>query len=853
MATTTRGIRKVSENILSHGRAIIVTEKDKNKYKWSEIPVGSKFIDSVTGIEMVKLEGESDWVPKGVKNDGTINVVKDSRVSIETFVIKQLEVPGTKREFTYYYDSQKDDAHVRHGIILYKNAMGMCGEYGQYGTYPTWTECKRYLILDNNAPENQYKNTQRVGYVFSLERGDYAMYRNHLKISIDDVLHRTVKSGGVKEVSETRFCLTEDLLENGMEVTAEYIHAFRLGNPYPRTFINPNEPDKTAAEVGDFWLDTDGTLADDDPLGDYIEDDGMIDWARIRPKTRPKSLAGYGIEDKVSYVGHTHVPKDVLGIEKVKVDNARHADTADVATNAGYATNAGHASSADKATDATKAANADKAALATRALSADNATEAKHAASATKANSADNASEANHAVSANKAKNAENADEAKHAATASKADLATKATNADNASEANHAATASKADNATKASKADNATYADKAGRADKATNADNATYAENANNAKEATHAATATKADSATKATSADSATRATNADKAANAENANEAKHALNADNAKEAKHAATATTADSAAKATTANTATKANSATTADIATRAYNADNAKEATHAASATKADNATKATSADNASYATKAGTADSAARATNADNAGRATNDGNGNNIASTYATKNDLNATNNRLNGKEFVKNGTTSKAISFKYETENGKNVVAPYVDGVKIPISTAGILHKAPFSFTPLIDWATMEAKRNGGEKVKNIVNNGHGVTAYGGDTSFSYQKSGGDGTYGDIFLKQSYKNFDVILIHGCNDEGSYNWFSAWETWHLQYAFEHCQRFGINKDDTYNDHYWQVFGSVKHGTNNYTLSTDTFWSCYDQNCGIIEIYGLKF
>lgn len=201
-----------------------------------------------------------------------------------------------------------------------------------------------------------------------------------------------------------------------------------------------------------------------------------------------------------------------------------------------------------------------------------------------------------------------------------------------------------------------------------------------------------------------------------------------------------------------------------------------------------------------------------------------------------------------------LTNKNVVKNGTPTKDVSLRYETENGKNVIIPYVDGVKIPISTAGIPHKAPFSFTPLIDWATMEAKRNGDEKVKNIVNNEHGVTAYGGDTSFSYQKSGGEnGTHGDIFLKQSYKNFDAILIHGCNDEGSYNWVSLWETWHLQYAFEHCQRFGINKDDTFNDHYWQVLGSVKHGTNNYTLSTDTYWSCYDQNCGIIEIYGLKF
>ena len=54
---------------------------------------------------------------------------------------------------------------------------------------------------------------------------------------------------------------------------------------------------------------------------------------------------------------------------------------------------------------------------------------------------------------------------------------------------------------------------------------------------------------------------------------------------------------------------------------------------------------------------------------------------------------TYALKTDLNAQKARLDGKEFVKNGTIDKNISLKYEVENGKNVVAPYVDGVKVPV----------------------------------------------------------------------------------------------------------------------------------------------------------------
>jgi len=473
LATNTRGIRKVSENILSHGRAIIVTEKDKDKYKWSEIPDGSKFIDTKTGIEMVKVEGESDWVPGGIKNDGTINVVKDSRVNIETFTIKQLEVPGTKREFTYWYDIV-DDAHVRHGIILYKNSLGMHGEYGQYGTYQTWADCKRFLLLDNNAVESKYKNTQKVGYVFGLEKGDYAMYRNHLRVAIDDVLTRTVASGGIKEVSETRFCLTEENLENGMEITAEYICGFRLGNPYPRTFINKNQPDEKAAEVGDFWLDIDGEIDDTDPLPEMIGEDGMIGWERIRPSTRPTSLSGYGIKDKVSYQGHKHSKADItdfptsLPANGGRADSATKADTADRAT------------SADKATTAVTA---------TRATTADRALQAD---SATKASAADSATTATTASSANYATRAGSADKA------AKAD---KATAADTATKANSATSAQTADYATKAGTATSAANATKAASADKAANADYATKA------------GTATSATSANKATTADTATKAVN----------------------------------------------------------------------------------------------------------------------------------------------------------------------------------------------------------------------------------------------------------------------------------------------------------------------------------------------------
>ena len=351
MSTTTRGVRKVSENILSNGRAIIVTEKDKNKYKWADIPVGSKFIDSKTGIEWVKLEGESDWVPAHVKNDGTLCIAKDARIAVETYIIKQLNISEEPGEFIYIYNDDGAGS-IRHGTILYQNNQGHYGKYNEYGIYKTWEECKRYLNITNDALEHQYKNIIKIGYVFNLEKGDYGLMRNHLQILIDDCLLRNSYTGGLIELDVTRFCLIkENNLENGMKITARYFQHFNVGNPYPRIFADKTEP--KVAEYNDIWMDWDGTLDDDDPLGDHIEADNLISWDRIRPSTRPTSLAGYGIKDDIAYKGHVHTIKEITDFPKTMTANGGHADTctkANQAVNATLAEAASKANLADKAT-----------------------------------------------------------------------------------------------------------------------------------------------------------------------------------------------------------------------------------------------------------------------------------------------------------------------------------------------------------------------------------------------------------------------------------------------------------------------------------------------------------------------
>ena len=300
----THGIKKVSENILAPGRAIIVTEKDKDKYTWGEIPDGSIFIDTETGIEAVKLKGESDWVPAHVKNDGTISIAKDNINKVESFTVVQEDVPGNPDEFIY----TNSEGQQRHGI-------------------KEWNAAKTVL----------------KGYVFTLEQGTYIMHRNHLKVTIDDVLHRSVATGGVEEISEKRFRLTEKLVDK-MEITVEYSAAFRMGCPYPRFFMNGEVPE--ASEVGDFWLDTDASLDEEGPADD-IEGNKMIGWDRIQ--NHPTSIAGYGITDKISMQGHVHSINDIVGMPTKLPANGGHADTADTAIRAGTTKRAESASLSDMA------------------------------------------------------------------------------------------------------------------------------------------------------------------------------------------------------------------------------------------------------------------------------------------------------------------------------------------------------------------------------------------------------------------------------------------------------------------------------------------------------------------------
>lgn len=315
-----RGVRKVNEQIVQEGRALIITNENEANYSWEDIPYGSIKVDSQKGLMFLKLEGESDWIPSHIIRDNaydsegnlidnsnngyTVSIAKDSIVCTENYTITSIN-QGTK---TFKYRNENDQIYT--GTISDK------------------------------------------GFHFELHKGHYACGRNLLEVIIDDCLYRSASSGGVIEQSETKFILTETPVV-GMELTIKYIRLIRIGNPYPRIFLRRGEYDAVTgidsngqpedAEVGDMWIDFSGDPeAPDGYLGEVLASKDKISWSRITGYPATVDLAvACGLMKDVGKKVHTHNINDLNGtatfinsIVKTKVNNATHADKADVATNA---------------------------------------------------------------------------------------------------------------------------------------------------------------------------------------------------------------------------------------------------------------------------------------------------------------------------------------------------------------------------------------------------------------------------------------------------------------------------------------------------------------------------------------
>lgn len=188
--------------------------------------------------------------------------------------------------------------------------------------------------------------------------------------------------------------------------------------------------------------------------------------------------------------------------------------------------------------------------------------------------------------------------------------------------------------------------------------------------------------------------------------------------------------------------------------------------------------------------------------------------------------------------------------GTWGISITGNADTVDGYHAsdLFRHLGGNKTPVITdifdrAGTIDMSTMSAA---DKATHKANINKAENMtQNSWNNSTGIHAYSGDYDIS------DGYIrGTLKLTQSYKNFDKIMIIGTEDKANFTYYKLWDVWELANAFANNDCFMLI---TSTGNYWMLVGTAKHGNAIRKLSTDTIWSCQQQNSGIVAIYGIKY
>lgn len=200
----TWGIRKLNEYSVDKNTAIIITDSEKDNYYWADIPDGSLLVNDKTGNLSIKLTGESDWVPMGIRKDGTEKLVKDAVINVEYYTIVKFELEHNR----FYYHDREEITRI--GKIINSKAQ------------------------------------------FKVGSGLYLPGTNQLEVLINDSVHRNTIDGGLEEINMKYFQIDADDIRLGSTVTVRYINYERLSELYP--FIYTQEQVPWFFEDKDLWI-----------------------------------------------------------------------------------------------------------------------------------------------------------------------------------------------------------------------------------------------------------------------------------------------------------------------------------------------------------------------------------------------------------------------------------------------------------------------------------------------------------------------------------------------------------------------------------------------------------------------
>ena len=209
----TWGIRKLNEYSISKDTAIIITDSEKDNYYWADIPDGSLLVNDKTGNLSIKLTGESDWVPVGIRKDGTDKLVKDAVINVEYYTIVKFELEHNR----FYYHDREEITRIG-------------------------------KLIDGKAQ-------------FKVGSGLYIPGINQLEVLINDTVRCNTLDDSLEEINMKYFQIDADDIRLGSTVTVRYINYERLSELYPFIFIQERYP--WFFEDKDIWINTAENVSED--------------------------------------------------------------------------------------------------------------------------------------------------------------------------------------------------------------------------------------------------------------------------------------------------------------------------------------------------------------------------------------------------------------------------------------------------------------------------------------------------------------------------------------------------------------------------------------------------------------
>lgn len=209
----TWGIRKLNEYSISKDTAIIITDSEKDNYYWADIPDGSLLVNDKTGNLSIKLTGESDWVPVGIRKDGTDKLVKDAVINVEYYTIVKFELEHNR----FYYHDREEITRIG-------------------------------KLIDGKAQ-------------FKVGSGLYIPGTNQLEVLINDTVRCNTLDDSLEEINMKYFQIDADDIRSGSTVTVRYINYERLSELYPFIFIQERYP--WFFEDKDIWINTAENVSED--------------------------------------------------------------------------------------------------------------------------------------------------------------------------------------------------------------------------------------------------------------------------------------------------------------------------------------------------------------------------------------------------------------------------------------------------------------------------------------------------------------------------------------------------------------------------------------------------------------